>query len=232
MMANCDALSYETMARCTGCHTNNEWAERFYSHMTHRMSRRRVQKEIVDLCTGCHEDEEKMSRHGLESIETFKDTFHWTQIKYGVENAPDCVSCHVPQGYSTHDIRPREDEISPINMANRVRTCSNQDGLQTCHPGATERFSTGRVHAYGVKAQMAASNNTQGEDQDDLVSQDGTTLLYRAKADMQVGDVLHFKVIRLLKLVYKLLIAVVIGSMCLHQTLDYVRAKINHKKNH
>jgi hypothetical protein len=216
-----EALINETLARCMGCHTSSHWAERFYSHFTHRMRKRRSQEEIVALCTSCHEDQEKMARHGLESIGTYKDTFHWIQVQYGVKDAPDCISCHVPVGYSAHDIRPRTDRISPINMDNRVKTCSNQGGVQSCHPGATTQFATGRVHAYGMKAQLLASEN-----QEDLaVNEDISLVIERAEEDLSSKELFHYKVLRLVKLFYKILIAFVIGSMLIHQGLDYVASR-------
>jgi hypothetical protein len=216
-----EALINETLARCMGCHTSSYWAERFYSHFTHRMRKRRSQTEIVTLCTSCHEDQEKMARHGLESIGTFKDTFHWTQVQYGVKDAPDCISCHIPVGYSAHDIRPRTDRISPINMDNRVKTCSNQGGVQSCHPGATTQFATGRVHAYGMKAQLLASQN-----QNNIVEDQNIALVIeRAQKDLSNKELFHYKVLELVKLFYKILIALVIGSMLIHQGLDYMASR-------
>ena len=217
------ALSNETMARCRGCHTEILWTQRFYAHFTHRMARRRSQLAIVALCTSCHEDQKKMARHGLESIETYKDTFHWSQVKYGVEGAPDCISCHVPRGYSTHFIRPKTDPTSPVNMANRVKTCSNQGGQQTCHPDATLEFASGRVHAYGIKARIAAQQNAL-KDQTQYIS----LIADRAKADISEEDIFHYTILRIVRLFYQVLIAVVVGSMCLHQLLDYIRTKKRH----
>lgn len=214
------ALATETLARCAGCHPEDAWAERSYAHFTHRMRRRRSQSEVVELCTSCHEDADKMARHGLESVETFKDTFHWTQVKYGVSDAPDCISCHVPMGYSTHDIRPRTDPISPINFANRVRTCSNDGGVQSCHPAATERFAKGRVHAYGLKAALASADPSGAEGDDDE-----TALVRRAAEDMSDTEVRQFRIIELIKLIYKLLIAATIVPMLGHNLLDLYRIK-------
>jgi hypothetical protein len=216
-----EALINETLARCMGCHTTSHWAERFYSHFTHRMRKRRSQEEIVALCTSCHEDQEKMARHGLESIGTYKDTFHWIQVQYGVKDAPDCISCHVPVGYSAHDIRPRTDRISPINMDNRVKTCSNQGGVQSCHPGATTQFATGRVHAYGMKAQLLASQNQANFVEDQNIS----LVVERAEKDLSSKELFHYKVLKLIKLFYKILIAFVIGSMLIHQGLDYMASR-------
>lgn len=214
-----DALSNEILTRCIGCHTKEQWVQNFYSHFTHRMRKRRSQKEIIRLCTSCHEDHEKVERHGLEPIDTYKDTFHWALVKYGVKNAPDCLSCHVPVGYSTHDIRPRTDPLSPLHMANRVKTCSNQGGVQTCHPGATVAFASGRVHAYGIKAQMLA-----GESPIEVEGPARPLVLKRARADISEAELYHYKVLSLIRLFYKIFIAVVIGSMCLHQLLDFIRA--------
>jgi len=182
---------------------------------------------IVARCESCHGDQEKMARHGLETIETYKDTFHWSQVKYGVEGAPDCVSCHVPRGYSTHFIRPKTDPTSPVNMTNRVSTCSNQGGQQKCHPDATQEFASGRVHAYGVKARIVASKNGI-KDQALGISR----VADRAKADIPEEDVFHYTILRIVRLFYQVLIAVVIGSMGIHQLLDYTRTKKTHQKHH
>jgi len=222
-----DALSNETLARCVGCHTEEQWTKRFYAHFTHRMRRRRSQAEIIALCTSCHENREKMARHGLETIETYKDTFHFTQVKYGVENAPDCIDCHVPINYSTHYIRPKTDSTSPVYITNRITTCSNQGGLKICHPGAHAEFARGRVHAYGLKAKIAAHN-----DKLKLPSQTKDLMAERAQAEIENKEVFHYNVLKIIRLFYQILIAVVIGSMVIHQMLDYIRTKRKNQKHH
>jgi hypothetical protein len=214
------AMFNETLARCLGCHVKEKWAQDFYSHFTHRMRKRRAPAEVVRLCTRCHEDRNKMARHGIESIETFKDTFHWIEIKFGVKNAPDCISCHVPLGYATHDIRPRTDPISPINERNRVQTCSNQGGVQVCHPAAKAKFATGRVHAYGTKAQMLAGKVDKEFDDLEL-----GRVLERAEVDISPEELFRFKVLQLIKLIYKIMIGGTILFMGLHQWLDFLSAK-------
>jgi hypothetical protein len=220
-----EALSNETLARCVGCHTKKEWAQDFYSHFTHRMRRRRTQAEVIVLCTSCHENQEKMARHGLESIQTYKDTFHWTTVKFGVKNAPDCISCHVPVGYSTHDIRPRKDPVSPIHLFNRIKTCSNQGGVQACHPGATAEFASGRVHAYGTKAQMLAGERPQKKE-----SQEMSLVMERAEVDFSEKEVFHYKVLKLIKLFYMVLISGLVIFMGFHQWLDFFKTKRTQKK--
>ncbi len=230
MWCDNEALSNETLARCTVCHVRKEWAESFYTHFTHRMRKKRAQKDIVQLCTGCHEDREKMNRHGLESIETYKDTYHWKQVKYKVENAPDCLTCHVPVGHSTHEMYAQTDPRSPLHMNNRVSTCSHQGGIQVCHPGATPEFAMGRVHAYGAKAELAAAETTIkiGDDTDKSKS----LVQIRAKKEISDKEIFHYEVLRYLTLIYKVLIGSTIGFMCLHQFLDYRRTRKRMKHSH
>jgi hypothetical protein len=214
-------LSMETLARCQGCHVDKGWTKKMYSHFTHRMRRQRDQNEIIKLCTSCHEDEKKMERHGLEAVSTFKDTFHWALVKYEVKNAPDCTSCHVPVGYTTHELQPRTNPISPIHPDNRVKTCSNQGGIQDCHPGATIRFAEGRVHAYGTKVQLMA-HEERNNGKEPLKE---SIMLVRARKEISPEEVFHYKVLAWIKLIYQFLIAAVIGSMTIHQLLDYRRAR-------
>jgi hypothetical protein len=166
-----------------------------------------------------------MARHGVESIETFKDTFHWNLVRYGVKNAPDCISCHVPLGYSTHDIRPREDPVSPLHIFNRIKTCSNQGGIQVCHPAATAEFAGGRVHAYGTKAQMLVGNGVI-----DYQGTDLARLLKRAEADTSEADLLHYKILKFIRIIYKILIGGTILFMGFHQWLDFLAAKRKQKQ--
>jgi len=222
-----EALSRETLAKCVGCHTKAGWAQNLYSHITHRMRRRRTQENVVKLCTSCHENQAKMTRHGIESVATYKDTFHWNLVRYGVKNAPDCISCHVPVGYSTHDLRPREDSVSPLHALNRIKTCSNQGGMQVCHPGATAKFASGRVHAYGTKTQLMARNNIKGVQELEMVR-----VLERAQTDVSDEDIFHYQVLKFIKLFYKVLIGATVLFMGFHQWLDFLRAKRKQKKLH
>jgi hypothetical protein len=219
-------LSLETLARCQGCHTDKSWTQKVYAHFTHRMRRRRDQKEVIKLCTSCHEDEKKMVRHGIEPISTFKDTFHWTLVKYDVKNAPDCLTCHVPVGYTTHEIHPKSESASPIYKNNRIKTCSNQGGIQDCHPGATLKFAEGRVHAYGTKIQLMAAKETVKA----RAQVEEPLFLERANKEVTGKEVFHYKVLSWIKLIYQILIGCVIGFMTLHQLLDFRRARKKIKK--
>ncbi len=223
-----EELAMETLARCQGCHVDKAWTKKLYAHVTHRMRRRRDQGEIIQLCTSCHEDEQKMARHGIEAISTFKDTFHWTLVKYDVQNAPDCITCHVPVGYTTHEIHVRTDPVSPINKKNRVKTCSNQGGIQNCHPGATPDFAEGRVHAYGTKVQLMASAERAKAEKPATES----PIMVRARKEVSDEELFHYTVLSWIQLLYRFLIAGVIGFMSLHQLLDFRRAREKMKTGH
>ncbi|GBE41085.1 hypothetical protein BMS3Bbin09_00974 [bacterium BMS3Bbin09] len=220
----------EDLPDCTYCHDNRD----YYStgraigrsdDQAHAATLLRSQRDVIRLCASCHEDEEKMTRHGLESIKTFKDTFHWQAIKYGVKNAPDCISCHVPTGFSSHTIRPESDLLSPLNIKNRLQTCSFGVGALTCHPDATHAFAEGRVHEYGTKAQLLTGGvNMEGRFRSLMTEQ--------ARADIAKEDLFHYRVLSAIRLIYKILIGCTIGFMFFHQLLDYRRATKKGKTFH
>ena len=205
---------------CKDCHDNHIYTS------SKEKRQRRSQTEIVELCTRCHKEREKMARHGLDPIDTFKDSFHWELAKYGVKDAPDCLNCHVPAGYSSHEIRPGSDTLSPINPANRLQTCSNKGGVQTCHPDATVKFASGRVHTYEFKAQLSS-----GESVFDIEGRLNIIMEERTKANITEEEIFHYKILYILKLFYKILIAVTISIMGLHQMLDYLRARKTHRQS-
>jgi cytochrome b subunit of formate dehydrogenase len=222
----------EDFPDCQHCH-DNQLSGMFDSSGSRTLSEesgishvweRRTQKKIIELCAGCHSDSKMASRHGIDTIDTFKDTFHWEMIKYGVGNAPDCISCHVPQGYSSHDIRPHSDPFSSIHVNNRVKTCSGEGGMVTCHPDATPDFSEGKVHAYSMKAQLSTKESVM-----DAGQRFKALMFKRSKQGLAKDEILSYYIIEILKLFYKLLIGGVIGFMSLHQLLEYIRARKKHK---
>jgi hypothetical protein len=230
----------EDLPTCTYCHTNRDY---YYSKVSngisksssdetlaafrHPISKLRSQLDVIELCASCHEDREKMARHGLESIETYKDTFHWEQLKYGVIDSPDCINCHVPLGYSSHTIRPVGDPLSPVNDANRIKTCSKDGGIQTCHPDATPGFAEGRVHTYGIKAQLIT-----GESVLNIKGKLKSLMEEQARADIQKEEIFHYKILKIIESVYKILIGCTIGFMSIHQVIDYIRARKKQKMSH
>ena len=55
-------------------------------------------------------------------------------------------------------------------------------------------------------------------------------LLVRASEEISQQELFHYKVLSLIKLMYKLIIGLVIGFMCQHQLLVHRRARRNIKK--
>jgi len=184
---------------------------------------------MIELCTKCHEDEVKMKRHGLETVSTFRDTFHWQSIKFGDPDAPNCITCHAPVGYLSHDIKPRTDPRSAIHKDNLVRTCSNPDGFQNCHPGATRSFAEGRVHPPGFKVGLfnagTEAGDVSGAIQKPAVRNLGylVTKWFSEKAPQKAtpGSMLLF----LIKYFYMLLIGGLISFMIIHQFLDFLATR-------
>jgi len=211
-------MAREVLSRCLDCHPQRQFAERFYAHFAARLRPRVRPLELVRMCTGCHEDEQRMARHGLEVTSTLRDSYHWKLVLLGDPDAPDCLSCHVPVGASVHDMRPKEDPSSAVHPANRRVTCANQGGVQRCHPGATAAFASGAVHASGAKAEIYAQL------QDQLPgTRVEAALAEAATREVTRRIVVEQEVLDWVAILYKLLIAMTIGSMGGHQLLDLAR---------
>jgi hypothetical protein len=215
----------EVMDRCLGCHANKAWTDTFFHHFIERLHQRRSSQRMVALCTSCHDNEERMSRHGLKTVGTFRDTFHWQAIKFGDPNAPNCITCHAPVGYLAHDIMPKDDIRSAIYKKNLVRTCSNQGGGQLCHPNATPRFAQGEVHPIQFKAGLFDNKQetlTLKQSIDKEKTKPFQSLL-EALVNVDIGERHPYQniVLVLIKYFYMLLIGILISSMIIHQILDY-----------
>ena len=227
-------VAQEIMDRCLGCHENEEWTRFFYNHFTHRLHKRRSSKRMVELCSSCHEDEEKMKRHGLEITGTYRDTFHWQAIRYGDTNAPNCINCHAPVGFFSHEIMPKNNPSSAVSKNNLISTCSNPSGLQQCHPNATASFAQGKVHPSGVKAKLLniklyglKNNNQLKQGKPKTFS---SLLAEKAQVELTKIDAYQSNILWLIKLFYKYLIGGLISFMILHQILDYFATRREHKK--
>ncbi|MBN1475540.1 hypothetical protein JXA47_02185 [Candidatus Sumerlaeota bacterium] len=212
-----DQLVQETLVRCRGCHQDPAWSEYVLSHVMHRMRRRRPPEEVVQLCTSCHEDVERMARHGLVPMWDFRDSFHWRMILLGDPDAPDCLSCHVPVGYSAHEIHHRDDLRSAINVENLRATCSNPGGAQRCHTGATQAFAEARIHFSDRRAFEIMQDESLDPDVRALLAQ----RIENQEAFMR-ADEFRFWILGLISLLYKVMIGAVIGGMMVHQILDFI----------
>jgi hypothetical protein len=163
-----------------------------------------------------------MAQHNIKTVGTFRDTFHWQSIKYGDPNAPNCITCHAPVGYLSHEIMPKSDTRSAIYKDNLVRTCSNQGGLQVCHPDATRSFAEGTVHPAHYKTGIF-------EDKADALArkreiEKGQIKPFQALlGQVTAGDQSYYQnmILTLIKYFYLVLIGCLIGFMIVHQILDY-----------
>src|ERR1043165_1063888 len=84
-----------------------------------------------------------------DRVKTFFDSYHGMASQYGSTLAANCGSCH-----SHHKVLPSKDPASTIHTNNLVATCGK------CHPGATEKFASGKIH---VDIASAASTGPMGE---------------------------------------------------------------------
>jgi hypothetical protein len=218
-------IAQEILDRCLGCHTEDQWTRSIYNHFTHRLHQRRTSRRMVELCASCHEDEERMSRHDLAVTGTFHDTFHWQGIKYDDPNAPNCITCHAPVGYFSHEIMPRDDPRSAIHKDNLVRTCSNFDGLQVCHPNAISSFAQGKIHPARFKTGVFEFKMKGVERLEKIRKGEMKPFQsLRAKpADEEMTTVEYYQQLslQLIKYFYMFLIGGLISFMIIHQLLDY-----------
>jgi hypothetical protein len=232
-------ISGDALRRCIGCHTTEEWANRYYQHFTHRLHRSRTALETVNLCLNCHQDDKMMLRHGLPATANYRDTYHWKGVLYGDQHAPDCISCHAPVGYSVHSLTGMLDKQSPVHPKNLQRTCANTEGVQECHPGAVASFTRGKIHQTGLGFEETVAAFVKGETTLDQISALRKERRFRNLMAVDDADLTslnedeHFqlKIYMLVKYVYTLLITVVIGGMLIHQLMDFYRI-VKNRKNH
>jgi formate dehydrogenase gamma subunit len=92
----------------------------------------------ADVCSNCHASERINTKFNLprDRVKTFFDSYHGLASKYGSTLAANCGSCH---GY--HKILPSSDPNSTIHRDHLVETCGK------CHPGASEKFISGKIHS-------------------------------------------------------------------------------------
>jgi len=222
-------IAREIINRCLGCHEDEQWARTYYSHLTHRILPRRSSKTMVRLCTSCHEDQERMERHGLEATGTYRDTFHWQAIKYGNLNAPNCIDCHAPVGYFSHEIMPKDNPDSSVHENNILQTCSNQFGLQQCHPGATPAFARGPIHPSGVKARLFDARLATFDKKEQIkrgeLSPFKSLIAEKAQKEMTTGEYYQYIFLLIIKYFYRILIGSLISFMIFHQFLDFLATR-------
>ena len=150
---NEDKLPKNIVDRCVVCHEDRDFVTNWYKHTSRRIREvKRSPSEIVQLCSNCHGDKILVQRHleaakkeGRElgrkyaiAVESYDESFHGKVTNYGFTRAANCLDCHAEkQNYylNVHDIRPSRDPRSPVNPANKLKTCQN------CHTRADENYA-------------------------------------------------------------------------------------------
>jgi formate dehydrogenase gamma subunit len=112
---------------CTDCH---------YEHKIGTL-KNTAPEVSAEVCSRCHASERLNTKYKLpgDRVKTFFESYHGLAAQYGSTVAANCGSCH---GY--HKILPSTDPESTINREHLVQTCGK------CHPGADEKFATGKIH--------------------------------------------------------------------------------------
>jgi formate dehydrogenase gamma subunit len=119
-------------ATCIDCHSEHA-IEQLKTNATLRVS--------AEVCSRCHASERINTKFNLpkDRVQTFFESYHGLASQYGSTLAANCASCH---GY--HLVLRSADPKSSINTNNLVATCGK------CHPGATQNFTSGKIHVTGV----------------------------------------------------------------------------------
>lgn len=198
---------------CDECHKSGDFTKRFYEHISYRTMKRRSSKEVVRLCSTCHADEEMMDKHKLDVVTGFSNTFHAKALHYGNTKVPNCLNCHAPYqlGFSPHRISSKKNIDSPANPENKHDTCS-QSG---CHIDAIESFASGGyVHPSPEKIKTSKIKGALGAPAPESLEQ----------ARFQNT------VIGWIEMFYKILIALVIGGLAIHRSLEFYAVRRDHKK--
>lgn len=132
------------ISRCKTCHRTGDFAEDFYAHVTSRLQKLRVSKEIAGVCAKCHGDAKFQERHGLQKnvVSSYWETFHGKATYFGSDATPDCIDCHVVNGENVHSIEGKSSHTSAINESNVSATCKATE----CHEKAGDKLAGYQVH--------------------------------------------------------------------------------------
>ena len=98
---------------------------------------------VSETCSKCHEAEGIRQTFGLPAgrLSSYRDSYHGLAARGGSPAVANCASCH-----GVHDILPSSDPRSTVSPARLGETCGK------CHPGASARFQTRRVHVVMTSA--------------------------------------------------------------------------------
>ncbi len=129
-----EAQSKGEGATCIDCHSE---------HKIVKLSGPAASFRTAETCSKCHASERINSRFGMpdDRVKTFFESYHGLAATGGSTLAANCASCH---GY--HKVLPSSNPDSTIHPAHLRETCGK------CHPGATESFVGGKIHADEAKS--------------------------------------------------------------------------------
>lgn len=132
------------LSRCKTCHRTGDFAQDFYAHVTSRLQKLRVGKEIAGVCAKCHGDKKFQQRHELQTnvVSSYWNTFHGKATYFGSDATPDCIDCHVVSGENVHSIEGKKSHTSAVNENNVAATCKASE----CHSNAGDQISSYQVH--------------------------------------------------------------------------------------
>ncbi len=102
-----------------------------------------TQAMATGTCSQCHEGVTLTQEFGVasERVSSYKDSYHGMASTFGSKVVANCASCH-----GVHNILPSSDPRSMISANNLPQTCGQ------CHPGATQTFTSGKVHGDALGA--------------------------------------------------------------------------------
>lgn len=136
-------ISKRSISRCKSCHTDGNFAEDFYEHVTTRLHKSRYSIETIEVCAKCHQDEGFRERHELDDVITsYKETFHGKMVILGSERTPDCIDCHVVAGENAHLIEGQDVQTSAVHKDNVSTTCRSSG----CHEKAAAQLASFQTH--------------------------------------------------------------------------------------
>ncbi|MEW6220256.1 MAG: cytochrome c3 family protein [Thermodesulfobacteriota bacterium] len=123
-------------AKCTDCHGSHDI--RPASDPQSRVHPLRV----VDTCGSCHADSSVVGDMAT-AFTSYEAGQHGISSRKGLLGVAVCTDCH-----GSHEILPKDDPRSPAHRSQVAGTC------QSCHPGATEVYSTS-IHGHALAEGVA-----------------------------------------------------------------------------
>jgi formate dehydrogenase gamma subunit len=121
-------------ATCIDCHSE---------HNIQTLKTGSALKISEQVCAKCHASERLNTKYRLskDAVKTFFESYHGLAAQGGSTAAANCASCH-----GAHKILRSSDPRSTIHPSHLIETCGK------CHPGATEKFTQGKIHSNGLGA--------------------------------------------------------------------------------